>query len=309
VHRAQLERTLEVLGQAIELDDYVTAVGARVRLADPRHGVMIADAAATVGYQPGVDPARTVIDVAHNVATDPHAGPLGRIAALRPIHHLYAHRQTRLRRHDIGLFVTLAQELAALGDNDQAMAVADTGREAAREAGADAAAATLQALRLRLLVKAGRRDRARVVADQVGARAGEPPTSELDAQAWATIIRLDDPSTRVSATAEAEALLPRLDTDLGAEAGEWLLLVGYHLGRVGYPDLARFALSPLLKPDARPEGRQAADAVLRVTDSHHADDLLYLIALQHDHSIASLLITVPGASTHVCTTVTGPDSS
>jgi hypothetical protein len=91
VHRTQIERTLHALGQPMELDEHVATSGSRVRLSDPRHATAIEGAAATVGYHPGVDPERTFIEVAHHVVIDPEEGRLGRIAALRPIHHLYTH--------------------------------------------------------------------------------------------------------------------------------------------------------------------------------------------------------------------------
>jgi hypothetical protein len=284
VHRAQLDRALETLGQPVDLDEHVATVGSWVRLADPGHAALIEGAAASLDYQPGLDLARTFIDVAHHVIADPDEGRLGRTAALRPIRYLYTRERARVQAGEIALLVALAEDLAALGDTDEATAVADDGLQAAREIGDDKAASTLQALRLQLLASHPEtRDQARAVADQVRAGLGDPLTTDLEALVWATIVRLDDSQTEAEATSDAEALLVRLGRELGPEATWWRLLLGYHLGRTGHPDLAGRALEPLLDSDARPEDRQAADWAVRAIDSHHADDLLYVMALQYQY--------------------------
>jgi len=87
----------------------------------------------------------------------------------------------------------------------------------------------------------------------------------VETRLWASVHRLQDPSTRSEGIGHAEDLIPELDTAVfGPEAYLWRLHLGAALARSGALDLTGAALAPLL---ALPDGDELHLAAERVAET------------------------------------------
>lgn len=283
-HTRQVDRALEILGTAVfEGDPDVRRWEALERLADPAAPRLAQQVTASLTAADRQALADAFLREALTLAQDPAAGLIERVAALRAAHHVRRDLPTRDRL--VRAQVELVTALEALGDIATALQVA-TEALAGWPGGAagdwnDKAA--LAAAVLRLSYTASPAHPEPLVQQLIAEAVAGGAVAGIEARIWAAIILLDTPSQREAALAMTDRAAADLDThaDIGVAGDQWRLLLAYHAGRAGLPDLTTRLIAPLTtSPNS---GRQdAAAVVLRAVDGPGADIRLQNILLESD---------------------------
>ena len=215
--------------------------------------------------------AATFLEKALAVTGDPGAGLVGRVAALRAAHHVRADLPARgaLGRAQCELVATLE----ALGDVAAALQVTTEAR-AGWPTGENERGERdwIQAAQIRLSHMAVGADPGPLAQQLIAEAAAGGAAPGLEAQIWAAIVLLATPGQRDAALALADQVTAGLEarTDLEAAGDRWRLLLAYHAGRAGLPDLTARLLAPLAA-STDPPIQDAAAVVQHAVDGPGAD--------------------------------------
>jgi tetratricopeptide (TPR) repeat protein len=291
VHVRQAARALGILGAARDEDDPdVRRWESLERLADPAAPRLADQVATGLSGAQRRDMAAAFLDEALTLTQDPGASLVGKVAALQAAHRIRTQltapgQLPRAQRE-------LAAALEALGDSAVALQVAS---EALAEwpAGGECRAERdeLSAAVIRLS-RAAPQASVNPLAEQLiaEAQAGGAATG-LEARIWAAVVLLDTPGQREGALALAGQVAADLDAagSLGPAGDQWRLLLAYHVGRAGLPDLTARLLTPLTI-SADPARQDAAAVVRHAVGGPGADTRLQNILLE-----ANFAALPPGA--------------
>ena len=106
----------------------------------------------------------------------------------------------------------------------------------------------------------------------------------LEARVWAAVNLLSQPGRREAGLRLAETIAEELRArnDLGPDPDSWRILLAFHVGRAGHPQLAQQLVAPLLTGPG-PDGRSdTARQVLFAVAGPGADTRLQIILLRAD---------------------------
>jgi tetratricopeptide (TPR) repeat protein len=282
VHARQADRALGILGVTrTEGDPDVRRWESLERLGDPATP-RLADQVAT-GLTGGHrrDMAAAFLEEALALAADPEADLAGKVAGLRAAHRVRADLPAPAR--DLSRAqCELVAALEALGDHAAALQVAT---EALGGWPADgeprAGKRTLEAAVIRLSHITEQAPPGPLAEQLIAEAIADGATAGLEARIWAAIVLLDTPGQREAALALASQATAALETHtrLGAAGDRWRLVLAYHAGRAGLPDLTARLLAPLI--NSTDHARQdAATRVQRAVDGPRADIRLQNILLE-----------------------------
>ena len=291
VHARQADRALDILrATRNEHDPDVRHWESLERLASPPTRRLEEQVTADLGPGTRRAMAAAFLDEALTLAQDPQPSLIDKVAALRAAHQV---------RHDLPAAGQLPQAqcelvaaLEALGDHAAALKVADealaewpSGDEHPGERD------MLQATVIRLTHATSRASPGALAEQLIREAIAGGAAAGLEARIWAANVLLDTPGQREAAVALARQLTAELEarSGLGAVGDRWRLLLAYHVGRAGLPDLTTRLLAPLVT-SADPARQDAASMVRRATRGPGADTRLQNILLE-----AELDALAPGA--------------
>ena len=284
LHARQAESAVKVLGEGRPgADNDVIRFESLVRLADlasPRLAEQVRVLAASKRHRM----AEIVFDTALEIGGDPQAGLVDKVVTWQAAHRVRADLQDRTRLP--GVQCQLVHGLEDLDDPAAAYQVATTALDeyrASQPVGQqtpehdDLSAAVLRLVRTR----PSRRDDPVIDATVAAVAAGGAAVA-LEARIWAAIDLLGQPDRRDRALDLTDQITAELNsrTDLGAIGNRWRLLLAFHAGRAGYPDITQQLLTPLLAAPGIAEDGDAARAVLYAVGGPGADTRLQIVGLE-----------------------------
>jgi hypothetical protein len=287
LHARQADKALEVLGAGRQEDDRrVARAGSLVRLAGPADG----RTAGLVAGLPVADRQRlaaVVLGEAATLAADAGAGLVERVVARQAAHHV---RSDLADRSGLtGVQIGLIRGLEALGDSGAAYAVAtealadlNTLPPGAQDA-AQRQELVMAALRLAQIRPRGALDEDPDTAEAVELALSGGAAVQPEARVWATVDLLRRPGYREAGLRLAHQVTGELEARNihGGLAGQWRLLLAFHVGQSGDTALAQRLLATMV--NTGPAGqRDAATAVLRAIGGPNADTRLQIILLEHE---------------------------
>jgi hypothetical protein len=281
VHARQAERALGILGATRNDDDPdVRRWEALERLADPatpRLAEQVVDLAA--GDRRAM--AAAFLDEALTLTADPEASLIDKVAALQAAHRVRGDLPVpgQLPRAQC----ELAAALEALGDRPAALQVATEALAGWPVGGPKFRAERdgLAAAVIRLSSVVPQASPVSLVQKLIDEAVAGGAAAGLEARIWAAIVLLSTPGQRDIALTLTEKTTAGLEaaTGLGKAEDRWRLLLAYHTGRAGLPDLAARLLSPLIT-SGDPPRQDAARVVRRAVGGPGADIRLQSILLE-----------------------------
>jgi hypothetical protein len=282
VHAGQARGALAVLGQdSQDIDAYpgVLRGGEVVRLTDPASPALAA-AAGALSEVDRQEIAAALTAAALETGASPAAGLVETVVAAQAAFHVRSDLPGE-RGGVLSVACLLVACLEELGDLDGAYQVAATAMAESIPGQDRIERGELSAAVLRLARKLPARSDDPLVDDLIAAAVAGGASTGLEARLWAAIDLLADRSRRETALALAEQVADNLTTrpDLGQEAAYWRLLLAFHAGQHGYPDLAQRVLAPEITAGSQ-DRQDAAQAILYVSGGPRADTRLQIIGCQ-----------------------------
>jgi tetratricopeptide (TPR) repeat protein len=285
VHTRQADRALSILAATrTERDPDVRRWESLERLADPA-APRLADQVAT-GLTGGQrrDMAAAFLEEALALAVDPETDLVGKTAGLQAAHRVRADLPPRdkLPRAQCELVATLE----ALGDHTAALQVATEALDRWPDEGEPRAEQrTLEAAVIRLSHTTEQAPPGPLAEQLIAEAITGGATAGLEARIWAVVVLLDTPGQRAAALALAGQAAAALEThtSLGAAGDGWRLVLAYHAGRAGLPNLTARLLAPLITSSDHAR-QDAATRVQRAVDGPGADIRLQNILLEAELS-------------------------
>jgi Tetratricopeptide repeat len=286
----QADSVLQVLGaDRQEADPWVARSGMLARLADPeaaRLTVQVAALAARTRRQL----AAIVLDEAVNVARNPDATLVERVIARQAAHHVRADLGDRGELTKVQ--VMLIRGLERLSDPAAAYDVARAALAELPAGGHDSKerAELLEAVLRVAPAQAGPHDDP-LIDEAIALATADGALLGLEARVWAAVSMLNRSGPRDAAL----QLTDQVSTDLADLSGtdiaanQWRLLLAFHAGRAGYPDIRDRLLTPMINRGTARQ-QEAAQAILYATEEPRADTRLQIIILE-----AELAAMPPGA--------------
>jgi tetratricopeptide (TPR) repeat protein len=283
LHASQLDRALEVMKtvQHQEPDLRITRTGSLIRLAgqaDARLAEQVAALPAAIRYKL----AGALLGGAVRLAADPEAGLVERVVARQAVHRVRAdlHDRSGLA----GVQCALIRGLERLGDPAAAREVASAALAELPVGGSDSDRQELLMAMLRLAhAQSGRGDDP-LVDEAVALASADGASVGLEARTWAAVDLLSRHRGQPG-LALADQVATELDTGriTGAAADQWRLLLAFHAGRTGHPEITQRLLSAMI--NAGPQAQQdAAQAVLHAVGGNQSDIRLQIIVLEAELS-------------------------
>ena len=106
----------------------------------------------------------------------------------------------------------------------------------------------------------------------------------LEARVWAAVNLLSQPGRREAGLRLADTIAEELQAhnDLGPAADSWRILLAFHVGRAGHPQLAQQLVAPLLTGPGPDDRSDTARQVLFAVAGPGADTRLQIILLRAD---------------------------
>jgi hypothetical protein len=284
MHARQVERAVEVLGEGWPGGNGdMLRLESVARLADPA-SPRLAQQVHGLSTRQRHQMAEIVRSTAVDIGGDPGAGLVERIVAWQAAHRVRSDLTDRAGL--MGVQCQLVYGLEDLGDLTAAYQVAETAlaehfasqlSDQQTPQYDDLAAAVIRLARTRNTARTSPFIEAAVAAAAAGGAA-----VGLEALIWAAIDLLAQPAQREQALELADQITTELTgrDDLGAIGNRWRLLLAFHAGRAGYPDIAQQLLAPMLAAPSPPEDEDAARAVLYAIGGPSADIRLQIIGLE-----------------------------
>ena len=245
------------------------------RLADPASSRVTDQAANALTASQRRELAVAFLSEALALAMAPQSHIVDRVAGLQAAHRVRADLPTEMpvRAQLARAQCELVAALESLGDAPAALQVASDARDGLPEGDSvQAERLTLEAAVIRLSFAAKQAPAGSLAAQLIAEATAGGATAGLEARIWATIVLLETPGQREAALTLAGQVTDALEThaDPGSPGDSWRLLLGYHVGRAGLPDLTARLLAPLITStdDAT---QDAARIVQRAVDGPGSD--------------------------------------
>jgi hypothetical protein len=291
VHAWQADRGLIILDATRdEHDPDVRRWESLERLAGPVTRRLEDQVTADLGPGTRRELAAAFLDGALTLSDDPGASLVDKVAALRAVHQVRGDLPAggQLPRAQCELVAALE----ALGDHTAALKTAEEARDGWPDGDEHPGErGMLEAAVIRLTHATGYASPGALAEQLIGEAIEGGAAIGLEARIWAAIVLLDTPGQREAAASLSVKLTADLEAhgDLGAAGDQWRLLLAYHAGRAGLPDLTMRLLGPLTT-SSDPARQDAASKVRRATGGPGADTRLQNIFLE-----AELAALPPGA--------------
>jgi hypothetical protein len=283
VHARQAGRALEILGAIRDGDDPdVRCWEGLERLADPASPRLAVQVTAGLAAGDRRAMAAAFLDEALTLTQAPGAGLIDKVAALRAAHRVRGDlpapgQLPEAQRELVAVLEALGDDAAALQVAAEALAAWPSGD--AYQGERDALAAAV----IRLSHTTPQVSIGPLAQQLIAEAAAGGATAGLEAQIWAAIVLLDMPGQRDAALTLAGKVTADLEaaTGLGPAGDRWRLLLAYHAGHHGLPDLTTRLLAPLVT-SGDPAQQDAARVVRRAVDGPGADLRLQNILLEEE---------------------------
>ena len=277
----QADQALAVLGEHADPagDPGVVRAGGLARLRDPASGQIRAQAGLlSASVRRAL--AATVLQEAARLAGDPGATLIERTVARLAAHRIRTDLDPSAELTSVQCL--LIRGLEQLGDPEAAYQIAATAlAELPRGAWAALQRADLLKAWLRLARTRPPQFDDPLIDEAIGLATSSGALLGPEARVWAAVNLLRRPGTHEAAL----SLVDQLVTDLGAypgqdpAAGQWRLLLAFHVGQAGYPTAAQRLLAPVIE-GGTPNQQNTAQAVLRALEGPRADIRLQVIILE-----------------------------
>ena len=226
--------------------------------------------------------AAALLAEALHITTDPACNQIERIAAAQAAHHTRHDLPTSDRATLPAIQRQLTTDLEQLSEPAAALTIAITALTEWPTGANPDDRDHLAAAVLRLSALAQGHEPQPVVTELLSEAIAGGASLGLEARVWAATELLHTTAQRETALTLTEQVAAALDqhaTALSPDADHWRLLLAYHAGTAGYPELTSRLLAPLLTSTDHTR-QDAANAVLHATDSPRADTRLQSLLLE-----------------------------
>jgi tetratricopeptide (TPR) repeat protein len=276
----QADRALEALGAGQQHGDlWVTRSAGLARLTDPA-SPRLTEQVATLAARTRCQLAAIVLEEAISIGRDPDATLVEQVIALQAAHRVRSDLDARGQLTQVQC--ALIRGLEKLGDPAAAYQVAATALAElpADEQGGEGRREILTAV-LRLARTRPRQDQDPVIEEAIALALSGGAVLGLEAQVWAAVDLLDRAGRREAALKLADQVTAELAKRPGTEAtaNQWRLLLAFRIGRAGYPGISQRLLAPMINAAATGQ-QEAAQAVLYAIGGPRADIRLQIIILE-----------------------------
>jgi hypothetical protein len=224
--------------------------------------------------------AAVVLEEAVGIARDPDATLVERVIARQAAHHVRGDLERRGQLTQVQC--ALIHGLERLGDPAAAYQVAAealAGLPADEQGGGDRRE-LLKAV-LRLARTRPRQVQDPLIEEAIALALSGGAVLGLEARVWAAVALLDRAGRREAALKLADQVTAELAQRPSTEAtaNQWRLLLAFHAGRAGYPAISQQLLTPMINTGTTGE-QEAAQAVLYAIGGPRADTRLQIIILE-----------------------------
>ena len=272
-----------VNGGQIGPDEHLVRNGSLVRLVDPAAPEIHAQIATLSSAHRRVL-AEAILDEAELIGGATDSSIVDRVVAARAAHRVSADVTDEKRLLSLQAVLTL--DLEGLGDFGAALGIARAALHDTRWLRVDRqgqeARDVLEAAVIRLSTISPQDGDDPLVQAAVARAMAGGASVRLEAQVWAAVNLLSQPGRREAGLRLADTIAEELQVrdDLGPAADSWRILLAFHVGRAGHPQLVQQLVAPLLTGRGPDDRSDTARQVLFAVAGPGADTRLQIILLQ-----------------------------